>query len=579
MKGVPGLRLASVVAGALALGVAAPMDAWAQTPDWRIRLFDVALEIRADGWLDVTESITADFAIPKHGIYRTIPIHYEVVFHQYSLRFDFRGVTDGRGTQRQTQVSREGNYVRLRIGDPDRTVTGQHTYQIRYRVQRAVLHEDDRAVLRWNATGTEWAVPIDTAFVTVQLPESVDSSAVRYDAWTGVYGSRAQNFTGRRPDARSIEFLALNLGAREGVTVDIDVPATAVARPGVIRRVAWVVLDNLPYLAFIIVLVGCIEFWRRRGRDLPGRGTIVVEYEPPDGLGPAEVGTIADERVHMEDISAAIIDLAVRGYLEIKDISVKKLFGRDEDYQFIKKREGNDLRDYESAIFLALFDGHGKRDLSDLRYKFYEEIPHIRSLIYERLTSAGYFDGNPETIRRTFAAVAIGIAAALLFGAALLQQWLVGRLFVAPLVVAGLLSLVTVLITARIAPRKTRKGRRAWESVAGLEEYMRRAEQRALTKQEQLGVFERLLPHAIVLGLVDKWAQAFEGIYATPPSWYHGQSTALTTDNLVYSINRSLSAMNSSLAATPRSEGGSSGGFSGGGSSGGGFGGGGGGSW
>jgi hypothetical protein len=43
-----------------------------------------------------------------------------------------------------------------------------------------------------------------------------------------------------------------------------------------------------------------------RGRDLPGRGTIVVNYEPPDKLSPAEVGTLIDERVDQRDISAVI---------------------------------------------------------------------------------------------------------------------------------------------------------------------------------------------------------------------------------------------------------------------------------
>ena len=46
------------------------------------------------------------------------------------------------------------------IGDADTTVTGHQVYRIRYQVQRAILHEGDHAVLRWNATGTEWRVPI-----------------------------------------------------------------------------------------------------------------------------------------------------------------------------------------------------------------------------------------------------------------------------------------------------------------------------------------------------------------------------------------------------------------------------------
>ena len=75
-----------------------------------------------------------------------------------------------------------------------------------------------------------------------------------------------------------------------------------------------------------ITLAACLAGWYFRGRDLPGRGAIVVNYEPPDGLGPAEVGTLVDERVDLRDISAVIIDLAVRGYLKIEEVGSNSWF-------------------------------------------------------------------------------------------------------------------------------------------------------------------------------------------------------------------------------------------------------------
>jgi uncharacterized membrane protein YgcG len=98
-------------------------------------------------------------------------------------------------------------------------------------------------------------------------------------------------------------------------------------------------------------------------------------------------------------------------------------------------------------------------------------------------------------------------------------------------------------------------------------------------------VFERLLPYATAFSLTTRWASAFEGLYTQPPDWYRPAGDGPFT--MMYfgsSLDRSVTAMNSTLPTQPRSEGGgssgwSSGGFSGGGSSGGGFGGGGGGSW
>src|SRR6185503_5307956 len=94
------------------------------------------------------------------------------------------------------------------------------------------------------------------------------------------------------------------------------------------------------------------------------------------------------------------------------------------------------------------------------------------------------------------------------------------------------------------------------------------------------GTFEKVLPFAVVLGVADRWANAFAGIYATPPTWYQGRfdDGAFQPNDLVRHVGRSLDTMGRTLASTPSGGSGSSG-LGSGGSSGGGFGGGGGGSW
>lgn len=555
---------------------------------WKISSFDVEVSVQPNGAVEVTETIAADFAVLKHGIYRRIPIHYDVALHQYSLRFRMLDVTDGAGRRRQTKVSHEDNYIRIRIGDPSRTVQGRQVYRIRYRVQRAILFEGYQAVLRLNATGNEWGVPIDEASVIVRLPRSMEEMEVSFDAWTGSYGARGKDFTGSRLDDETIRFTTGALRPGEGISVEIAMPASAVSRPAVLQRLGWGLGDNFVYGVFLLVLVGCIRYWYVKGRDVPGRGSIVVQYEPPDDLGPAEVGTLADERVNMHDISAVIIDFAVRGLIEIHEITEKKLLlFTDKDYRFIKKGSTSGLKPHEKKIFNKLFEDGKRVLLSELKHNFYSVIPEVKKQIYRNLTKRGYLDGSPETVRKTFSIVGLALLAALMVAAAMLQLALVGRVFVAPLVISSVLSAAAVLVTSRVMPRKTRKGRIAWEQISGLEEYIRRAEAREIEAQERQGIFERLLPYAIVLGLADRWATAFEGIYSAPPNWYRtsGDPSQFSTNRLVYSINESVGSMNSTLPTAPRSSGGfsgggwSGGGFSGGGFSGGGFGGGGGGGW
>ena len=76
----------------------------------------------------------------------------------------------------------------------------------------------------------------------------------------------------------------------------------------------------------------------------------MVNYEAPDGLTPAEVGTLVDEQVDLRDISATIIDLAVRGYLKIEEVGSNSWFSSGSDYRFIKLREPQGLKNFEQKL-------------------------------------------------------------------------------------------------------------------------------------------------------------------------------------------------------------------------------------
>jgi uncharacterized membrane protein YgcG len=585
-RAVPQVRLGLfMVLAALCLG---PSVRHAHADSgWRITSFSVLLDVQPDSRVDVTETIAAQLDEAKHGIFREIPIRYAVGLHQYALRFRLLGVDDGAGVARTTHVSFEENRVAIRIGDADRLLSGPQTYRIRYQVERALLWEGEHAVLRWNATGTEWLVPIDQAAVTIVLPGPLDDRQVRIDAWTGAYGARNKDYTSRRLDDRRIQLQTGALGIGEGITVDLALPASAITRPALVTRLGWWLGDNFVYALVPASAAACISLWYARGRDLPGRGSIVVQYEPPDGLCPAEAGTLVDEQVDLRDISATIIDLAVRGCLEISEVKATNWLWSSTDYRFKKIEHHVALKAYEQKLFDRLFNDGNTVLLSDLRTTFFSVLADVRSKLYQSLAKGGYFDGRPDSVRTGFLVAGIFALFPALAAACGLQYLWIGRVFLLPVAITGALALLVVAITSKAMPRKTKKGRIAWEGIAGLEEYIRRAEVEDLEAQERRGRFERLFPYAIAFGLTDRWAKAFEDLYTEPPSWYHADTGGqpFSTNMLVSSVNRSVGAMNSALPAQPRSSGGSggggwsSGGFGGGGSSGGGFGGGGGGSW
>ena len=102
-----------------------------------------------------------------------------------------------------------------------------------------------------------------------------------------------------------------------------------------------------PLLIPLIVFWLAYRRWDKKGRD-PKEGSYVVRYEPVTGASPAEVGTLVDNDADMEDITATLVDLAVRGYVHITELTEKHLFGltSSTDYQIdiIRKRDWNGLK-------------------------------------------------------------------------------------------------------------------------------------------------------------------------------------------------------------------------------------------
>ena len=60
-------------------------------------------------------------------------------------------------------------------------------------------------------------------------------------------------------------------------------------------------------------------FWRWKGKDPDPGMSVAPMYEPPKGFTPAEAGTLLDDVIHPRDITSTLVDLAVKGYIKIKE--------------------------------------------------------------------------------------------------------------------------------------------------------------------------------------------------------------------------------------------------------------------
>ena len=582
------LALAACAAGATGAMGAARAD----RGGYQIRSFQTDLEVQRDGDVVVTERLEVDFSEPRHGIYRTIPVRYtDPRGFAYSLGFRLLGVEDGRGGKHPVRTSHEGHDVNLRIGDADRTVQGLVTYVIRYRVRDALVARPEHDELYWNATGTDWQAGIGEAGATIRLPAAVDDAGLETAAYVGRFGSTEQGVAIERPSGAEIAFRAPRpLGPLEGLTVAAAWPRGIVERPSALVSGARLAADNWILAAPLAALALWIAQWRRRGRDPQGRGSIVVRYEAPEGVTPGELGTVVDERVDTRDITATLVDLAVRGFVRVRVEEKPLVFGlfSSEEIVLERRRDGAGaseagLLPHERRMLEALFSGVNEVAIDDLRERFYRHIPGIRDALLERVTARGYFSGKPTAVRTRWGLIGLGGALAVFLVGAL-WGWLRGGIMPEALGVPLAAAVATAIVGfafARVMPQRTAKGVELREWALGFEEFVERVEAGKLEQDRARNVFETLLPYAMALGVAAAWARRFEGIYAQggSPAWFVGKNPVqgLSTRGFERSLSGAMTRTAGAMTQAPRSKGSS--GSGGGGSSGGGGGGGGGGSW
>ncbi len=421
-------------------------------------------------------------------------------------------------------------------------------------------------------------MPIDHVHARVVLPDGVTST--RTAVYTGDEGSTVAGASIAR-NGSEVDFTTrYALGAGEGMTIGVGWPPGHIStRPKSEPDRFVKVLRWLPVLAPFLVFILGYRAWSKHGRD-PRPASITVQYAPVEGLSPAESGTLVDHKADMQDITATLVDLAVRGFLRIEEVTESHLLGlsKGKDYILHLLRDPSEwtgLKQHEQRYLEKLSElapiGESSVRISEMKNKFYGALPKIRDAIYEELVSSGYYLERPDTVQAKWGGLALFIAAAGAGTAIFAIKG--GWVMISPLVViaATAVSTVIMFVFAGLMPARTEAGARAREATLGFKEFLDRVDseryKRMITSPQ---MFEKFLPYSMAFGVEDKWARAFEDIYREPPTWYVGGSGQFSASSFSHSISDMSSAAASSMSSSPSSSGSGGGGSSGGGSGGGG---------
>lgn len=575
------------VALILALGVGA-LPAWAQTKQLEIERFDAEISVAASGNVHVSESILFRFTGSWNGVYRDIPVVYRTPSgFNLRLELDVHSVTTTDGSALEYEESRQSHYKRIKIWIPGaenvtRGVNIQYTVPNALRFIDADESEFEAGhdELYWNVTGDEWEIPIHIATARIVVPPEI--TGLRARVYTGGLGSTASNATARQLESGFYFETTSPLDMQEGMTVSMAWDPGVIARPTIGQKVTrffganWIFL--LPIMSFVFML----QLWRIRGRD-PSQLSIAPQYKPPEGLTPAEIGTLIDNSPDMRDITASIVDLAVRGFLKIEEREqtglLSMLKGNTYSFELIKgSDQWSELQSHERTLMSGLFDGGATKrvDLDDLENEFYQHVGGIKNGIYSRLLTLGFYHHRPDKVIGAYVGGGIAVAVFMVLGLGFFGDAL--SISTGAGVAAALLSALPVIGFGIVMPARTVRGARALEHVLGFQEFLDRVESDHFRRMiDSPEMFERFLPHAMALQVEKKWARAFEDLYKEPPDWYSGPAGHRFRPTIfVTNLGGMTGRVGTAMTSQPRSSGGS--GFSGGGgSSGGGFGGGGGG--
>lgn len=521
-----------------------------------LKSFQSDIRLQSDSSIVVKETFTYDpeFAPPR-GIYRVFPLKNQTVSGG-SPRCEVKviSLTDQDGNPIQYSEARLGDTLSVRLGRPKgASQDGPVTYVLQYSAWHTFRFLSGSSEFVWNVTGNQWPFIIENAIANVWFVDK-DSNKKPTGVEAFVESPESTRNATQLWNTSAVTLSATHITPGESLDLLISFPDGIVRHESILDKVdLWWSEWWLAVLMPLACATGIGITWWYSGRDdLSSRleednsaAEASAESEfgslrPPKSLTPAEMGTLIDEQCDIGDVMSTIIDLAVRGVVKIKEIDgTNSTSATPHDYEFVRLHSPVDfvLAPHEQKLLDLLFPNGEIQPmfLSELRWRFFSRLVPINDAIYQNLTVRGFFKGNPKTIRNSFSVLGASLGFFGITLAVVFSQYVSVSI---GLILCGLIT----FSAANSMPARTASGTRARAAVLEFKQRMRTLSDKntAALAESNPAIFERLLPYALVLGVVDEWIQKCIGVMPNQIAWFEVASKSNAPSERLEALGRGM---------------------------------------
>jgi Predicted membrane protein (DUF2207) len=477
-------------------------------------------QVGGDGDARVVEVIDYDFGSRRrHGIFRDVP----GLDPADPVQVSSPGAPD------QVEVSGTAQQVRLRIGDPDRTVSGRQRYTIAYPL--AGVAPGGR--LAWDAVGTSWTVGIAGVELHVVAPWRLEDARCVRGA------TRSQDpCPVTQPEPGHLVATVDGLDPSEGVTLYATAGprlAAAPALPAPPAPAADPGTGPLPpaLLAAAATLAGAVpaaRIVRRAGRERVAAGgateaafgagggspatapelrvdaadlarLATVEFVPPRPLTPAQGGVLLAEEVRDEHKVAWLIGMAVDGHLDLE--------GDGREVTLVRRHSRDRVAPYQLEM---AFDGRERLPLGSYDPSFAAAWRSVGGELAGWQRSSGLWDPAGDR-RQALARTAGGVAGVAGLLVAVLGTVLASRSGPGWLALVGAGGLLAgagaaAAVGAWELRVRTPAGSGLWLRTESFRRFLAASEARHAEEAARRGVLRQYTAWAVAVGEVKRWSRA-----------------------------------------------------------------------